>query len=502
MSKNNAKTIKEEEINNSDEDCNINIFDNPGEEGNNLYKKYSEEISQNIENFELDEEWIIYCSCCGSAIRLKFKSKDLFNIKCEKEWAILNSQHTCKTYVKPYRKSAINIKYLTCQRHKKQFEQYCTNCKKNLCKDCIIENYCNKHDRITLITEKIAYLKEYLLKNKNHATNLNDKDYYFLRLLEVLINTHENYPNYRTLKSLESASKLLEYNEKGKEENEDIKTLKSGKLIKDKKDLRSKNWGYPFNIYLNNSNFKNLKHLSKRWLKNNCSLIKLTLAENDLNNIKFLKFADLNNLKHLDLSRNKLKDNNIKHLADLKCNKLENLYLHSNRFTDYTIFNLISKKFDLKIFFIGFNRFEKNIDKLGNCNFSSLINIGLNYVFNKDTFHNIKKFYMPKIQYLHIQKNEINSLYFFKDMKLQNVKVLYLNGNELKNIDIKDLNIFTNLEEIILDSNSIYKVINIEQIKNMKKLKSFSIEDNNLEQKIKNDLKEMEKFKENFIVLV
>ena len=75
MSKNNAQTIKEEEINNSEEDYNINIFDNPGEEGNNLYKKYSEEISQNIENCELDEEWIIYCSCCGSAIRIKFKVK-------------------------------------------------------------------------------------------------------------------------------------------------------------------------------------------------------------------------------------------------------------------------------------------------------------------------------------------------------------------------------------------------------------------------------------------
>ena len=88
MPKNNAKTIKEEEINNSDEDCNINIFDNPGEEGNNLYKKYSEEISQNIENLELDEEKIIYCTCCESAIRIKFKSKDLFNIKCEKQWVI------------------------------------------------------------------------------------------------------------------------------------------------------------------------------------------------------------------------------------------------------------------------------------------------------------------------------------------------------------------------------------------------------------------------------
>ena len=501
--KNNDHIFKEDEkYIYDDEEYSITIFDNPDEDENNIYKKYSEEISQNIENLELDEEKIIYCTCCESAIRIKFKSKDLFNIKCEKQWVILNSEQVFKRYVKYSRKNDNNIEYMTCDRHMKNFEQYCVNCKKNLCKDCIIENNCNKHNRLPLINEKITYLKEYLLKNKNHRINIYDKDYYFLRFLEELINSHEKYPNDRTLKSLESACKLLEYNEKGKEENEDIKILKSGKLIKNKEDLSKQNWGFQFNICLNNVNFKNLKYLSKRWLKNNCSLIKLTLAGNNLNNIKFLTFANLYNLKHLDLSRNKLKDKNIKHLIALKCDKLEYLYLHFNIFTDYTIFNEISKKFKLKLFYIGFNRFDKNIDKLQYCNFSNLIDLGLNYVFNKDTFHNIKKFYMPNLVFLYIQNNEINSLYFFKDMKLPKVKQIYLNRNELKDIDIKDLINFINLENIIFDFNSIYKVINMEQIKNMKKLKLFSIEDNDLDEKIKKELKEMEKVKEKLEIYV
>jgi hypothetical protein len=45
-------------------------------------------------------------------------------------------------------------------------------------------------------------------------------------------------------------------------------------------------------------------------------------------------------------------------------------------------------------------------------------------------------------------------------------------------------------------------VINIEQIKNMKKLKLFSIEDNDLDDKIKKELKEMEKVKEKLEIYV
>jgi hypothetical protein len=42
----------------------------------------------------------------------------------------------------------------------------------------------------------------------------------------------------------------------------------------------------------------------------------------------------------------------------------------------------------------------------------------------------------------------------------------------------------------------------MEQIKNMKKLKLFSIEDNDLDEKIKKELKEMEKVKEKLEIYV
>ena len=133
---------------------------------------------------------------------------------------------------------------------------------------------------------------------------------------------------------------------------------------------------------MDNENFRNIKYLYKKILKINTNLLKLTLSGNNITNIIFLSMANLSLLKHLDLSRNKLGNINIKYLKYLNCRSLKRLYIHQNMFTDYIILNVVSDKFNLEIFYVGFNRLEQNIDKLKAFNFPNLKEFGINYLVN------------------------------------------------------------------------------------------------------------------------
>ena len=158
-------------------------------------------------------------------------------------------------------------------------------------------------------------------------------------------------------------------------------------------------------------------------------------------------------------------------------------------FTDYTIFNEISDKFNLIVFYIGFNKFEKNFDKLKACKFINLDELGLNYVFDNKTYRKLQEFDMPNLEYLFVQNNGIDSFEFLEKMNIPDLKRLYMNKNELKEIDIDILINFPNLEKDIFDCNSINKIRNIEKINNLKNLEEFSIEYNKLSEETTRMLK-------------
>ena len=335
---------------------------NKDDESNNLYQENSEmkaddiiDAEKKLDDIDINSDnEIIFCGCCQSACRIKFKSKTKLNIKCENAWKILDTSTFNQNYIKSI--SLIgDLKNFFCTSHQNIYQIYCKHCKMNQCKDCKTENDCEKHLQIDFKEEKIKinYLNSYIINNYNPKMN-NKEENNFYRLLKAIILTYEQYPNIKLYKSIESACELIEFLKQGKNENENIVQLKEGISIKDYPGLRKKKrkLGKAFNIYLNNMNFKNLKLLSKVWLKDNSELLKLTLAGNNLTNIKFLTIPIMKNLQLLDLSRNKLGNKNIKYISDLQCPNLEELYLHHNIFTDYNIFNKISKKFKLKVFYI------------------------------------------------------------------------------------------------------------------------------------------------------
>ena len=456
------------------------------DEKNEAFQEIDDEYQSNINNFN-DE--VIICVCCKSACRIKFKSKTILNIKCENAWKILDTSKFNSDYIKSSELTNDSINFF-CFTHHQKYEKYCKHCKSGICIDCNYEISCQKHIIVPLeiIETKKKCLIDYKKKHYNPNKN-NDEENNFCRLLEVLILTHERYPNIKTYKSIESACELIELLNNGKKENEKIK-LKKGVSIKNLRGLKKRRCEpFAFNIYLDNMNFKNIKYLSKIWLQNNSELIKLTLGGNNISNIKYLKNAKMDKLKLLDLARNKLGDENIKYISSLQCKSLEELYLHHNMFTDYTIFNEISDKFNLIVFYIGFNKFEKNFDKLKACKFINLDELGLNYVFDNKTYRKLQEFDMPNLEYLFVQNNGIDSFEFLEKMNIPDLKRLYMNKNELKEIDIDILINFPNLEKVIFDCNSINKIKNIEKINNLKNLEEFSIEYNKLSEETTKMLK-------------
>ena len=78
-------------------------------------------------------------------------------------------------------------------------------------------------------------------------------------------------------------------------------------------------------------------------------------------------------------------------------------------------------------------------------------------------------------------------------MNIPKLKMLYVNKNKLKEIDIDVLTKFNNLETVNFDLNSIDDIDNIEKIKYLKQLKLFSIKNNKLDNKDKKILEDIKK---------
>ena len=429
---------------------------------------------------------IIYCLCCFSTVKIVFLSKKKISIKCQKRWKTIDINnieiyfHDNNVEMKKDEK----IENLYC-RHEEinvfnKFQIYCTNCNCNLCEDCI-KKKCEYHSFKNLNLEyKIKkYLDDYL---RNNEKSEDESEKYFCKLIRVLMNTNEEFPNNKTLESLENLYNfLINGNEKNENESKEEKT---GIFIKKREDLKKKNLLLEqiYQIKMENNNFKDLKFLCKTLSKNkkNIYLKKLTLVGNNITSIKYLVKTPVNNglfinLNKLDLSRNKLRDDSIKYIEQLNCVNLKELYLYTNNFTDYTLFNVLNKKFkNLEILLIGFNHFEKNCDNLTEIIFPKMKIIGLNYVFNKNNYNNLAKFKLENLEQLYIQNNGVSCLDILEKMGLSKIKIIYLLNNELEVIDVNYFTRFRKLEGIYI-SDTTSKIKNFGKTKALYDFKYFDL---------------------------
>ena len=471
-------------INKNQNDITQNMLSDSEEINTIAFKDLQNNISFSSDK-DLDiNKTIIICPDCKSTVEINIKDKTLIHVSCNKEGKDKNVKDFLEKYI--YNQeitmtSGEEITGLYCKNESHKtfhiFSRHCNNCNIDLCYECELIKTCGNHNYKTLHLEKEKeeYLNEYL---KNKSKTVDEDEINFCELIKGLKNTNKEFPNIKSLNCLDNIYKFLN------SQNQDNKIQKSI-FIKERKDLSKKylekNKMKLNEINFDEKNFYNLTFLAKV-LKNTQNvdyLVKLVLSGNNLTSIKKLVKAKTNsglfiNLKHLDLSRNHLQDKDIKYIAKFDSKNLKELFLHMNDFTDYTLLNVIHEKFnsELKILFFGFNKFEKNVDKLKMLNFPKLVELGANYLFDEKTFENLAKFKLENLEELFIQNNGITKLDFLEKMNLKKVKLIFINNNELDELDFKYFKQFPTLERISV-GNSLSKIINVRSVE---KIKYFDID--------------------------
>ena len=310
---NNDKTslnISNDSKNNTD-NCPSKYFSMLSNQGceTSAFKEYQDWDSniKSISNLETDTN-ILYCSCCSSTVEINFINKEEIYLKCKNGWKKINisdiQEYFHENNIKMNKDE--NIYNLYCRRHKDKnifhkYEKYCVSCNINLCEDCNFIKRCENHDYINLNLEKTLknYIDNYILNNSK-TDDENEKN--LCKLLKVLLQTNEEFPNFATLKSLENAYEFLSDKDKIKEkitfkneiietkieENKDAK--KEGKCITIMKHLK-KNLKEAIieEVSMDKKNFNNLKFLCKHLSKNKNIqfLTKLVLIGNNIKSIKY-----------------------------------------------------------------------------------------------------------------------------------------------------------------------------------------------------------------------
>jgi Leucine-rich repeat (LRR) protein len=217
-------------------------------------------------------------------------------------------------------------------------------------------------------------------------------------------------------------------------------------------------------LYLNNNYLYNY---ALDTLKRNNNLTHLTLQQNELKNLKFLK--NYPNLDSLDLRNNKLLT-----LSTLpKLNQLQSLYLNENPLTNIsklgTLPNL--KELHLNNILGSIGKFPQLI-KLENLYINSSSNI-LKYGINR-----VSSF--PALKHLDVSHNNMYGLSTLVDKKNKSkapeLKSLNVSNNELSSLF--SIEAFYLLEHLDVSNNKLYNVAGLEKLV---KLQQLNLSNNNLD---------------------
>ena len=203
------------------------------------------------------------------------------------------------------------------------------------------------------------------------------------------------------------------------------------------------------------------------------NLIKLSLKNNNINDISILTNFKFDNLEKLNLNSNQLGDDMINKIAEIKASNLKNLNLSFNYFTDFKLFKAIEHFKCLEIFKMETNPFNEDVDikKINDqYNFCAMKKLYLsNGIFCNETIGLLTKFFFSHLEVLDISSNNIESLKFFYNLQFINeenkkmanndipLKEIYLNNGDITNNELDCFSQFPNLEKIELKNNLIEK---------------------------------------------
>ena len=478
-----------------------------------------------ISGYSSSSEYIIpiyiLCSTCNEYFDIKSLNMEYMDIECGCKYIknySLNEFEKEKDYNDGW---FCNNKNFGCKLHSEnnsieKFVKYCDDCKKDLCQKCLEEiaihnNPTGKHtthethDLIDLldVDKDIAEVRKLIevsnfekksggIKDSEKSIIFeNDEEPLIKKLIMDLLRYYKERPSYNGYKAIKVSKEFLSQPFTKKIE----KNLKREELFKINsiEELKEK-INYSDEIYkiiiegeetkeeIENLNIFKYKNF------NNLEIIQINTIKK-LYDIEALASCSFPELKELVIGTTELDDKCIDVIKKLKLPKIKFISFFNNKITSPEIFGAIEHFDTLEKFYIGLNQIDINKlpDKNTIYNFpKNLVELGISRMFNKNTNSFITEHLnLENIKLLYVSGNEIVSLQPFDKIEFKQLEEFWIRGNEkegecLESIeDIKYLHNEKSIKKIVVKQNKIKDIEKlVDIILPFQNLELFNIEDN------------------------
>ena len=407
---------------------------------------------------------------------------------------------------------------LHCKKHpkEKEFEFYCTDCKYDLCKEClneISELYTNtnrkyktheNHTKIKLDsnTQKIEKINDFFEKYKglddfkyNAKTKEKIKDIF--SVIKAIIYFYKEYKCYNFYKSIESAEKFLDKVKSNFNFGKHEDYFHFIKITSEKNLDKIKNFSQNI-LTINIMHSENPIDLSYFENINFSHLEELVLVNDKINDVKSLFCCKFPSLKKFHLENNLIGNEVIELFKNVEFPEITFISLYVNKITNLEIFNTISKFGTLKAFHIGENKFDFKTDSKDFYKFPENIEeFGMTGNFDGNNVEFIKKLDIGNLITFYFSRNKLKDLKSLKGIKFKRLYRFWAISNkitdinEIRNLENKDELVIINLKENqIKNFDKLFDFIN-----EFPKLETLTVSYNGIEKeevdKMKNRIKEV-----------
>lgn len=489
--------------------------------------EYNKNLKKGLDKFYKSESKnIIYlCKNCSSSILINKINYDInrFKIFMECHCLCLRRKNiTIKDYIDNFEEEEnideINndqitiVNSLKCYLHKTEFSYFCIDCEMDLCLNCIGEIHPN-HTLITFdyahIENRIKEIKDLIdLNNKVDKNTIKEKikksDFKIkeidnhskkelVNLFEKLGVFYSYYPCNNILKSIENIYNFcLNIKDFITESNpDDPIDLAKEKKIRFPRDLKNISENDKItSIIMIDKGIANLNGLKSYYDLSKLEIIRIQ-KDNIMDLSVLLNFDNLDNLKILDFEENKLTEENSEVFSTLKAPNLEFLDLFGNNFTTFATLKYLNRFKKLTKFFFGNNLInDKNCEEEYDC--SNINEMGLSIgVFSEESIKRLSKFKLDNLSILYLNGNNIRSLEFLKDVRCDKLEEIWLMNNYIE--DFSQLVKFKNLKIINLKDNKIKDISKLDEfVKEFTELKRIIISKNKIDTKDEKNIKIIE----------
>ena len=496
---NHSELFSECEENYSNKNSDKNFYSNTKEKNDN-----DESSSEEMLNLIFLKEFYVLCPECGGNYLFKLHNLNYMNVECQCKYIRYCTFSEFFREIK-CKKTKLEDVPFGCNDHKeggkkKAYIKYCSDCKKDLCKECLeVLAYYNvdggkikahsTHNVIDLL-DNSEIIQEVTKLVKNNV----ELNAYKKHLIINLLNNYNNCVSYYAYKTIKRIKKMLS-NEKPEEKLPEVIQYKELKKINSIEKLKE-NINSPEEIYkieisekkenealedldiFKGKNFDELKVLQIGYCKN-------------LKNISALKTCSFPKLEKLIIGWSGLNDECIKVIKKMNLPKIKFISFYKNNINSPEIFGVVKEFITLEKYYIGLNtidisklpkdiaeyKFPENLEELGVSNmFTEKTN---NFITNHLNLENIK--------ILYVNGNEITSLKQY-EKKFKRLEEFWIRGDTEKGC-LKSIKEFAylpnkdNIKKIVAIQNKINDIENfVDIIFSFKNLELLNLKNNGIDE--------------------